>query len=300
MTNEPENEIAGASPRDREVPYWLEKSSSGRGKFWWLLLAILAVAIAGGYWFWDEIQKRPAPPPPAPPRAEAPTPAPAPPVTEAPPAIQHPMQTPSPPQEQAPAVEPLPPLADSDTMAREALAGLLGPNAIAQYFYADRVILRIVATVDNLPRKQAPARMMPVKPVPGAFVVAKSGEETTIGPNNAARYAPYVALFQALNAKKAVQVYSYFYPLFQKAYQELGYPNRYFNDRLFETVDDLLAAPEIQGQVKLAQPKVLYEYADPDLEGRSAGQKIMMRMGADNEAKVKAKLRELRRALVNR
>jgi len=45
---------------------------------------------------------------------------------------------------------------------------------------------------------------------------------------------------------------------------------------------------------------VLYAYADPDLEARSAGQKIMMRMGADNEAKVKAKLRELRRALVNR
>ena len=180
------------------------------------------------------------------------------------------------------------------------LAGLFGANAIARYFYADRVILRVVATVDNLPRNQAPARMMPVKPVPGAFAVAKAGEETTIAPDNAARYAPYVALLQALNAKKAVQVYSFFYPLFQKAYQELGYPNRYFNDRLFETIDDLLAAPELQGPVKLTQPKVLYAYADADLEERSAGQKIMMRMGADNEAKVKAKLRELRRALVNR
>ena len=64
------------------------------------------------------------------------------------------------------------------------------------------------------------------------------------------------------------------------------------------TIDDLLAAPELNGPVKLAQPKVLYEFADPDLEGRSAGQKIMMRMGRDNELKVKAKLRALRRALV--
>jgi hypothetical protein len=285
-------------PRD-EVPYWLEKSPSGRRQFWWILLAIFAVGIAGGYWFWNEIQKRPAPPPPPPPSAEAQAPVPAQ-APQAPPAIQHPIVTPPPPQEQAPAAQPLPPLADSDTMAREALAGLLGPNAIAQYFYADRVILRIVATVDNLPRNQAPARMMPVKPVPGAFAVAKAGEETTIAPDNAARYAPYVALLQALNAKKAVQVYSFFYPLFQKAYQELGYPNRYFNDRLFETIDDLLAAPDIQGPVMLTQPKVLYAFADPDLEQRSAGQKIMMRMGADNEAKVKAKLRELRRALVNR
>jgi hypothetical protein len=298
MANDHGNDVKPSAPRD-EVPYWLEKSASGRGKVWWMVLGIFAVAIAGGYWFWDEIQKRPAPPPPPPPSAEAQAPVPAQ-APQAPPAIQHPIVTPPPPQEQAPAAQPLPPLADSDTMAREALAGLLGPNAIAQYFYADRVILRIVATVDNLPRNQAPARMMPVKPVPGAFAVAKAGEETTIAPDNAARYAPYVALLQALNAKKAVQVYSFFYPLFQSAYQELGYPNRYFNDRLFETIDDLLAAPELHGPVKLTQPKVLYAFADPDLEQRSAGQKIMMRMGADNEAKVKAKLRELRRALVNR
>jgi hypothetical protein len=296
MANDPGNDVKHSVPRD-DAPYWLEDSSSGRVKLWWILPAILAVGIAGGYWFWDEIQKRPAPPPAPQPGVQAPAPAQA---TQAPPAIQHPIVTPPPPQAQAPAVEPLPPLADSDSMAREALAGLLGPNAIAQYFYPDRVILRIVATVDNLPRTQAPARMMPVRPVPGAFPVAKSGEETMIAPDNAARYAPYVALLQALNAKKAVQVYSFFYPLFQKAYQELGYPNRYFNDRLFETIDDLLAAPDIQGPVMLTQPKVLYAFADPDLEARSAGQKIMMRMGADNEAKVKAKLRELRRALVNR
>ena len=45
------------------------------------------------------------------------------------------------------------------------------------------------------------------------------------------------------------------------------------------------------------QPKVLYEYADPALESLSAGQKALVRMGPDNEAKVKAKLRELRRMI---
>jgi len=46
------------------------------------------------------------------------------------------------------------------------------------------------------------------------------------------------------------------------------------------------------------QPKVLYEFADPDLETRSAGQKILLRMGKDNELRVKAKLREIRGALL--
>ena len=110
-------------------------------------------------------------------------------------------------------------------------------------------------------------------------------------------YTPYVRIAQAIDAKKLVAVYSRFYALFQEAYRQLGYPTGYFNDRLITCIDDLLAAPELDGPIKLAQPKVLYEYADPDLEALSAGQKIMIRMGLDNERKIKAKLREVRSAL---
>jgi hypothetical protein len=42
---------------------------------------------------------------------------------------------------------------------------------------------------------------------------------------------------------------------------------------------------------------VLYEFADPSLEQRSAGQKMLIRMGPVNESRVKAKLRDIRRAL---
>ncbi len=174
----------------------------------------------------------------------------------------------------------------------------MGAKSFADFFYPERIILRIVATVDNLPRHAAPARMMPVKPVAGRFATLGTGDAAVIAPENAARYTPYVRIAQAINAHKLVALYSRFYPLFQRAYRELGYPNKYFNDRLIEAIDDLLAAPELDGPVKLAQPKVLYEFADPDLEGRSAGQKIMLRMGRDNELKLKAKLRALRRELV--
>jgi hypothetical protein len=300
MEGEPASELEKVVPRNEGAPYWLEKSS-GRGKLaWWLLLAIVVIAVGGAYWFWQEIQQKP---PGAPVTAPQPAPTPAPsPQVQAPPAIQHPIETRPPAAEQAPAQnpEPLPTLDTSDRQIREAIAGLIGPDAVAQYVYADRVITRIVATVDNLPRHTAPEKVMPVKPVAGAFAVDKTADTVTIGAANAARYDAYVALFEALPVKKTVQVYVYFYPLFQKAYEDLGYPNRYFNDRLFETIDDLLAAPEPQGPVALAQPKVLYTFADPALEERSAGQKIMMRMGLANEQKVKAKLRLLRRALVNR
>jgi hypothetical protein len=92
-----------------------------------------------------------------------------------------------------------------------------------------------------------------------------------------------------------VALYVRFYPLFQQAYKELGYPDRHFNDRAVEVIDHLLAAPEVAGPVALGKPWVMWEYADPALEARSAGQKALIRMGPDNARRLKAKLREIRR-----
>jgi hypothetical protein len=253
----------------------------------WIILVVVAGAVAGGYYYWMQHRPRAAPPPPPPP-AVKPKPTPAPPPS--PPAILHPLETPPP--------APLPALDQSDSAMRDALEKLVGAQSFAELFYPDRIILRIVATVDSLPRRTAPAKMMPVKPVPSAFVTAGKGDETVIDARNSARYAPYVRIAQAIDAKMAVDVYVKLYPLFQKAYEQLGYPHGYFNDRLMDAIDDLLAAPEPKGPVKLVRPRVLYEYADPDLESRSAGQKIMIRMGSENAAIVKAKLREIRSALL--
>jgi len=42
------------------------------------------------------------------------------------------------------------------------------------------------------------------------------------------------------------------------------------------------------------QPKVFWEYADASLENRSAGQKLLIRMGPKNARIIKAKLRDFR------
>jgi hypothetical protein len=64
-----------------------------------------------------------------------------------------------------------------------------------------------------------------------------------------------------------------------------------------EVIDHLLATPEAPGPIRLAQPKVLYEFADPALEELSAGQKMMLRIGKGNRERIKAKLREIRAAI---
>ena len=141
---------------------------------------------------------------------------------------------------------------------------------------------------------------MPLEPVPGSFGVAQAAEGFTLASANAERYAPYVRVFQTLDTRALARRYFDSYALFQRAYAELGFPNQRFHDRLLEAIDDLIEAPEPAGAVKLERPKVLYVFADPELETLSAGQKIMIRMGAQNAAKVKAKLRELRRELTAR
>jgi hypothetical protein len=257
---------------------------------WWWALGISAAAVAaiGIYWW----QSRPAPEPAPPPQvaAPAPVPAPAPPPE---PVIEHPVEpTPTPPQ--------LPALADSDGAAEQALAGVLGSRAVKEWFITDQLIRRIVATVDNLPREKLAQRLVPMRPVAGSFGVLKNDDALLIGAENARRYDPYVALLTKVDAKQAASLYRQFYPLFQRAYEDLGYPKAYFNDRLIAVIDHLLAAPRTPALVKLTQPKVLYEFADPELQSRSSGQKILLRMGNENAARVKAKLRELRAELARK
>jgi len=102
---------------------------------------------------------------------------------------------------------------------------------------------------------------------------------------------------EAVPARALVWIYVQAYPLFQQAYEELGLGGQYFNDRLVEAIDDMIEAPEARAPVRLTQPKVFYQFADPDLESRSAGQKILLRMGPENAQRVKAKLREIRQTL---
>lgn len=202
------------------------------------------------------------------------------------PAIAHPLETIAP-------VEPLPDLEQSDPSIFKPLIQVLGEQWKA-LLKPEALIHKIVVTVDNLPRKDLPAKVVPLKRVKGAFLTSGKGDALSISVQNPQRYSSYVRLIQSVDTEKLVDLYRQFYPLFQRAYIEIGYPKGYFNDRLVEAIDDLLASPEPDEPIKLVQPKILFKYADPELEARSAGQKIMIRMSRDNAGQLKTKLREIR------
>lgn len=246
-------------------------------------IAALLVALAAGGYFWQSSRPAAVPaPPPLAVSAPAPQPPPAPPKVEPP--IRYPL---------AASGAALPDLERSDAPLFKALADGLGKRVLGPIF-GDEVIRRIVKTVDNLPRASLPPDAVLFKPVPGAFATAGQGDALVIGRRNAARYAPYVAIARRIDAAKLAGIYVDFYPLFQRAYEELVNSRAYFNDRLVEAIDDLLAAPEPAGAVRLVRTNGNYQFAGADLAARSAGQGILIRMGGAHAALVKAKLREIR------
>lgn len=206
------------------------------------------------------------------------------------PVIRHPLA----PQ---PAEKPLPPLDVSDTTVQNALEGLPLNAKFIALFQWQGFVRRVVATIDNLPREKLALRLLPMKRVDGKFLVSGKDETLAINADNAARYALYLQLADAIDTQQLVALYVHFYPLFQQAYQELGYPQGYFNDRLIDVIDHLLAAPEVNAPILLAQPKIVYVFADPSLEALSAGQKLLIRVGRANSAQIKAKLRDIRDTL---
>jgi hypothetical protein len=190
--------------------------------------------------------------------------------------------------------EPLPELNDSDHALSEAL-GVAAPGApIAQYLVPESLIRHLVVTVDNLPRQKVAVDKRPVMPTPGTFIADGDELHATLDRQNFKRYEPLVEMLHKADMARISAVYLRFYPLFQKAYQDLGYPTGYFNDRLVQVIDNLLSAPQLTGPIELVRPNVMYLFADPHLEALPAGQKVLIRMGPDNAAAVKAKLMELR------
>ncbi len=208
----------------------------------------------------------------------------------------------------------MPALANSDPRLSAALVELLGRDKVQTFLHLEGFVRHVVATTDNLAREHAPSMVWPVVPTPGRFTTVANSQEavitsagvTRISPDNSLRYTPFVLFVESVDAAAAVRLYKRLYPLFQQAYEELGFPGRYFNDRLVAVIDLLLSTPvqpgpldvalvEVKGPIPSVRPWVRYEFTDPTLNALSAGQKMLLRTGPVNHRRLNAKLLEIRR-----
>lgn len=254
-----------------------------------LMLILLVVALAVAFWFFRddvfapddgpvEVQPEPV-------------------VEEEPPRKGpiHPIASPEMSVSRDGELVPLPPLDDKDSYFLLALIDIFG-SGVEPVLVSEALVDKFVATVDNLTRSQVAEKIRPVGRLSGAFVVDAGGDEREylLSTDNYARYDFLVELADAADLDAVVDMYRRFYPILQESYQQLGYPDGYFNDRVVEVIDHLLATPRPDQPVRLTRPHVLYEFADAEIEAYSSGQKLLIRMGDENAETVKRVLRELR------
>lgn len=273
-----------------------------------LAIAIVLAALGLGAWHWRDAWlptgKPAATAPVASPVAGSPSSPSGPAAGASQAAVRHPIDA-------VAAVDPPEPAASTPAeppTLESLLARLFGAELMAPMFQTDDFARRVVATVDNLGREKAPARLWPLQPPAGRFTAHRQGEVEIMAADNFVRYARHMSLVEKADLRRVVALYKRFYPQFQQAYEELGYPGKHFNDRVVEVIDLLLATPEpaapvavrvppIQGPIQPQRPWLLYEFADPQQQALPAGSQLLLRMGPENQRRLKVRLTELRRLL---
>jgi len=270
-----------------------------------IALLILLLAFFGGWYLYDRFGEQideglktvqePAPAPgskeltPEPPRR-----LPLPP--------RHPVALPEKEPESGPGEKAPPPFPDnlneSDAYLSEQSTRLITSQELRSLLIFKHFIQKLVVTVDNLTEAQVPRQHLPLRPPGPGFLTIGSGDEQLISKANERRYRPYVELFEAVPDQVLLHIYRGLYPLFQQAYRQTGSPTGYFNDRLIQVIDHLLATPELDQPIKVVRHIRRFKFAAPGLESRSAGQKMLLRCGQENMRRVKQKLRSLRQGLI--
>jgi len=191
----------------------------------------------------------------------------------------------------------LPPLAESDTLVRGLVEALSSRPELAAWLAPRDLIRNVTVVVDNIAEGVTPTKHLKVFEPTQPFRANESGDAITVDPRSHARYDAIADAVASLDTAGTVETYRKLRPLFDEAYRELGHPDGNFDVALQRAISRLLATPDVPADAKLTSHVESYHYADPQLEGLSAAQKQLMRMGPRNQKLVKDKLREILRAL---
>ena len=202
------------------------------------------------------------------------------------------------PQEVAAKPEPasealLPPLDASDAVVRELVRTVSANPDLVVRLVTDGLIRCAAAAVDNVAEGVSPAQHFPSAAPARSFSVDGSDADPVIAPASFHRYDALAAAVASLDAAGVARLYRRLEPLFDQAYQDLGYPGRRFRDTLAKAIRSLLAVPVPPARIEVVAGTRSYRFRDPDLEGLTAAQKLLVRMGPDNVRRIQAKLREI-------
>ncbi len=194
---------------------------------------------------------------------------------------------------------PLPELGQSDDFMRGRIKELSADPHVAAWLKTDNILRRLAAATDLISAGKIPADSLSFLGSRKKFSTVGKHGKIVISPKSYARYDGVAAALDSIDAKGVGTLYQQARPLIQQACQELGDKTCDYRDTFTRAVGELLETPVPDGDVEVALKEngIIYVMTDPKLEQLDPAQKELIRMGAANERKIQAKLRELAAAI---
>ena len=184
----------------------------------------------------------------------------------------------------------LPELDASDGFVKQQIADLGLP---AIWTNRDDLVRRMAVVIDNASTGEYPRRQLGFLAPSGKFQIIEVGERLYVDPASYARYNRHIDVLESIDPSALVVLLALIEPLLGEALGELG--NRSAAEgQIGRGIEQLLALPLLEGDVELVQPKVLYQYADAELEALSNLQKQVLRMGPLNVRRLQDYLSRLK------
>lgn len=177
---------------------------------------------------------------------------------------------------------------------------LIPNSTLTDLIVEQDLISNFVVFIDNASRGELVTQFSPLQAPKQKFSAQQvEGDLLSyqLNPSDFSRYDAYAELFTTLPLDKSLAIYKELTPAIDEAHMELGYEAGTFDRKLKRALDFLIDAPVLTTDVKLVAPSAMYQYADAELEGLMSIQKLLLRMGPDNQQKVRTKLVELKEAL---
>lgn len=194
-------------------------------------------------------------------------------------------------------VETLPSLNSSDSYVRQRLASMELGASLLRLMVSDEIIRKFVVFAHNVAEGDLPQLEYPLRRVQPELMVRELDENLyELDTASYRRYNTLVDTLVALEPEQAMRIYDSLRPLFQEAYQELGFQES-FDQVLVQAIDQILAARPVEGPFQLIKPSVMYVYAESQLEALTPVEKQLLRMGPENAAKLQSRLPAYRERL---
>ena len=191
----------------------------------------------------------------------------------------------------------MPSLDASDAVVRTLVRALSENPAVATWLSTDGLIRNFTVVTANIADGATPAQHLKALRPSSAFDVVERRGIAYIDSRSYDRYAAIADAVASIDPAGAARIYATIKPRVEEAHRELGSPDQSFDRTLQRAIVALLHTPILDGPVRLKPKGIGYAFADERLEGLTAAQKQLLRMGPRNVRIIKERLRAIALAL---